>query len=75
MRAEAHASGRDLIDQAVATSDPTLRAVVAEAVAAVVGILIATAGVLAHDLTGSPAGAGAGEQARRGAGGAESGDS
>nr|WP_147919256.1 cation transporter [Ruania zhangjianzhongii] len=54
MRAEARASGRDLIDQAVATSDPTLRAVFAEDFAAVVGILIATAGVLAHDLTGSP---------------------
>ena len=54
MRAEAQASGRDLIDQAVATSDPTLRAVFAEDFAAVMGILIATAGVLAHDLTGSP---------------------
>lgn len=54
MRIEARAAGRDLIDQAVATSDPTLRAVFAEDFAAVVGILIATGGVLAHDLTGSP---------------------
>lgn len=53
MRAEAKATGRDLIDQAVATSDPTLRAVFAEDFAAVVGVVIATAGVLAHDLTGS----------------------
>lgn len=54
VRAEARATGRDLIDQAVATSDPTLRAVFAEDFAAVVGVLIAAAGVLLHDLTGSP---------------------
>lgn len=38
----------------MATSDPTLRAVFAEDFAAVVGILIDAAGVLAHDPTGSP---------------------
>lgn len=54
IRAEAKEAGRDLIDQAVATSDPTLRAVFAEDFAAVVGVLLAAGGVVAHDLTGSP---------------------
>jgi cation diffusion facilitator family transporter len=53
-RAEARATERDVLRHVLITSDPTLRAVVAEDAAALVGILVAFAGVLAHQLTGSP---------------------
>jgi cation diffusion facilitator family transporter len=46
---------RDVIDQVMASSDPTLRAVFAEDAAALIGLLIAAAGLGAHQLTGSPA--------------------
>ena len=45
---------RDLLEHVLATSDPTLRAVFAEDAAALVGVLIAFAGVGLHELTGSP---------------------
>ncbi len=45
---------RDLIEHVLATSDPTLRAVFAEDSAALVGLVIAAAGLAAHELTGSP---------------------
>jgi divalent metal cation (Fe/Co/Zn/Cd) transporter len=45
---------RDLIEHVLATSDPTLRAVFAEDSAALIGLLIAAAGLAAHQLTGSP---------------------
>jgi cation diffusion facilitator family transporter len=54
VRAEAATFGRDLIEHVLATSDPTLRAVFAEDAAALVGLAIATAGLAAHQLTGSP---------------------
>ncbi|MGC0365857.1 cation diffusion facilitator family transporter [Rhodococcus sp. 27YEA15] len=54
LRAEAHAVDRDVLDQAMHTSDPTTRAVFAEDAAALVGLVIAFAGVLAHQITGSP---------------------
>jgi divalent metal cation (Fe/Co/Zn/Cd) transporter len=45
---------RDLIEHVLATSDPTLRAVFAEDSAALAGLIIAAAGLAAHQLTGSP---------------------
>src|SRR4051812_8406043 len=47
--------GRDLIDEVMATSDPTLRAVFFEDSAALVGLVIAAVGLAAHQATGSPA--------------------
>ena len=46
---------RDLIEQVMATSDPTLRAVFVEDAAALIGLVIAAAGLGAHQLTGSAA--------------------
>ena len=51
---EAESMQRDLIEHVLATSDPTLRAVFAEDSAALIGLLIAAAGLGAHQLTGSP---------------------
>lgn len=51
----AQAMQRDLIEHVLATSDPTLRAVFAEDSAALIGLVIATGGLAAHQLTGSPA--------------------
>jgi cation diffusion facilitator family transporter len=51
---EAQSMQRDLIEHVMATSDPTLRAVFAEDSAALAGLLIAAAGLAAHQLTGSP---------------------
>jgi cation diffusion facilitator family transporter len=51
---EAQAMQRDLIEHVLVTSDPTLRAVFAEDSAALAGVLIAAAGLGAHELTGSP---------------------
>jgi cation diffusion facilitator family transporter len=53
-RPEAESMQRDLIEHVLATSDPTLRAVFAEDSAALAGLLIAAAGLAAHQLTGSP---------------------
>ncbi|WP_019135858.1 cation diffusion facilitator family transporter [Cellulomonas massiliensis] len=54
-QAAADARRRDvpLIDHVLGTSDPTVRAVFFEDAAALVGILIAAAGVAAHEVTGS----------------------
>jgi cation diffusion facilitator family transporter len=51
-RKEARALGRDLLDHALATSDPTLRAVLAEDAAALVGLVIAAGGMAMHQVTG-----------------------
>jgi cation diffusion facilitator family transporter len=50
---EAHALQRDLIEHVAATSDPTLRAVFAEDVAALIGLALAAAGLAARQLSGS----------------------
>ncbi len=53
-RAEARSAERDVLHHVLVTSDPTLRAVVAEDAAALAGLVVASGGVLAHQLTGSP---------------------
>jgi len=50
---EARSMQRDLIEHVLATSDPTLRAVFAEDSAALIGLVIAAAGLAGHQLTGS----------------------
>ncbi|WP_371743999.1 cation diffusion facilitator family transporter [Mycobacterium sp. DL592] len=50
---EAVSMHRDLIEHVLATSDPTLRAVVAEDAAALVGLVLAAGGLIASELTGS----------------------
>ena len=50
---EAQVLHRDLIEHVLATSDPTLRAVFAEDAAALVGLVVAAAGLSARQLSGS----------------------
>jgi cation diffusion facilitator family transporter len=52
-RSAAQELRRDLIEHVLATSDPTLRAVFAEDAAALIGIVLATVGLAAHQVTGS----------------------
>ena len=52
-RPEAESRQQDLIEHVLTTSDPTLRAVFAEDSAALAGLIIATAGLAAQQLTGS----------------------
>jgi cation diffusion facilitator family transporter len=44
---------RDLLEQVMASSDPTLRAVFAEDSAALIGLVLAAIGLVAHQATGS----------------------
>ncbi|OLT51001.1 cation diffusion facilitator family transporter [Cellulosimicrobium sp. CUA-896] len=54
VRAEARRAEHDTLHHVLVTSDPTLRAVFAEDAAALVGLVVAAGGVLAHQVTGSP---------------------
>jgi len=53
-RSAARQRGRSVLGQVLQGSNPTVRAVFFEDAAALVGLLIAFLGVLAHQLTGSP---------------------
>ena len=53
VKREAASFERDIIEHVLATSDPTLRAVFFEDSAALIGLVIAAAGLAGHQLTGS----------------------
>jgi cation diffusion facilitator family transporter len=55
VRRSAGEADRDVLDYALNTSDPTVRAVFFEDLAALAGILIAALGIVLHEVTGSKA--------------------
>jgi cation diffusion facilitator family transporter len=52
LRTDAHAMDREVLEYAMRTSDPTVRAVFAEDSAALIGIAVAGTGIGLHQLTG-----------------------
>ncbi len=52
-RAEARARDRGVLEQVLATSDPTVRAVFFEDASALIGLVIAAGGIVANQVTGS----------------------
>jgi len=54
VRAEAQAAGREFSGHIRASSDPTVKTVISEDSAALVGLLLAAAGLGLHQITGSP---------------------
>jgi cation diffusion facilitator family transporter len=53
LRGSAAAADQDVLEHVLATSDPTVRAVFFEDAAALIGLVLATAGIVLHQVTGS----------------------
>jgi cation diffusion facilitator family transporter len=53
LRSAAAKADQDVLEHVLATSDPTVRAVFFEDAAALIGLVLAAAGILLHQLTGS----------------------
>jgi cation diffusion facilitator family transporter len=54
LRGTAAAAEQDVLEHVLKTSDPTVRAVFFEDAAALIGLVLAAAGIALHEITGSP---------------------